>query len=89
MISSFRAIENRRTYVRIFNTGLSCSFTPWGKMVDKLKTNEMTEAVWEINVYNSKKTLYSLAPDLLGIVASIFAFVYVVMLIVEKKRKKI
>lgn len=88
MISSFRAIENRRTYVRIFNTGLSCVFTPWGEMKDRLETNSMTETVWEVGIYNRKKTLYSLAPDFLGIAASSFTAAYLLMLALEKKRRK-
>ena len=88
MISSFRAIENRRTYVRIFNTGLSCVFTPWGEMTERLEANEMTEAVWKIEVFNDKRTLYSLDPDFLGRTASIITILYILTVLFSNKRRR-
>ncbi len=87
IISSFRAIENRRTYVRVFNTGLSCMFDPTGKMVEKLSQHERLTAIWDIGIYNSCTTIYSRCPDLLGWVSIITSLAAVVFLLVTRRKK--
>lgn len=88
IISSFRAIENRRTYVRVFNTGLSCMFDPTGKMIEKLPQHKRMTAVWNVDIYNRCTTLYSHCPDLLGWFSVAISLAAVIFLTVVRKKKK-
>ena len=88
IISSFRAIENRRTYIRVFNTGMSCMFNPMGEIVERLPQHERTTAVWDVEIYNSCTTLYSRCPNLLGWLSALISFGVLVYLFITRKKER-
>lgn len=48
MAAPFRAIENRKYFVQVANTGISAIVDPWGRFLKKSKVNERKVVIGEI-----------------------------------------
>jgi len=61
--SIFRAVENRRSVVRVGNGGLSCGIDPLGRIVAELPIFCTAAATWEPYAPISQSTFYSRTGD--------------------------
>jgi len=71
--SVFRAVENRKSVIRVANTGVSCFINPWGKIVKKVQNKQgqslyVKDIATDAVVFNSIQTFYTKFGD-------VFAFV--------------
>ncbi len=80
----FRAIENRMSFLRIGNGGLSCTIDPLGKIIKRLPTFQRGIITTElIKVKNRNKTIYSGSGDLfiiLCLILTILGSLYAIKL---------
>lgn len=86
-----RAIENRRTLIRCYNSGYSMWTSPTGKIINSLDMGKSTFGVQEISLYN-EMTFYTLHPEAFSIIFFIVFFAglgYVGLFKTENKRQKI
>jgi apolipoprotein N-acyltransferase len=60
----FRAVENRRTILRVTNTGISARITPRGAVADATGSFQPAERTWTVTRATQGKTFYTRHGDL-------------------------
>lgn len=60
----FRAVENRRTILRVTNTGISARITPQGEVLDATNSFEPAARTWTITRATKGETFYTRHGDL-------------------------
>jgi len=55
----FRAVENRRTFVRATTSGITCTIDPNGKVLGMLKPYTRDVLVMDVPVYTGRTTIYT------------------------------
>ena len=83
--SVFRAVENRRTILRVTNTGISARITPRGEVLDATASFEAATRTWTITRAAGGKSFYTRHGDLF--VALCAALSAVAVAATFKKRK--
>jgi len=87
-IAVLRAVENRRTVVRVANGGISCMIDPTGRIISNTKLFTKAELVVDAPL-NNETTFYSMHPLLIPLFCSSFSVITIVFFIYIKLSKKI
>jgi apolipoprotein N-acyltransferase len=82
----FRAVENRRTILRVTNTGISARITPQGEVMDATDSFQPAARTWTITRSTGGETFYTRHGDLF---VALCAFVAVAGLATTMRRTKI
>lgn len=80
--ASLRAIEQRRSFARSANTGISCFINQKGEILQATKYEEDAVITGKINL-NNIKTFYSVHGDYLGRISCFFSILLIVLSIVS------
>jgi apolipoprotein N-acyltransferase len=88
MLAVFRAVENRRPFLRVYNSGLTNLISPWGQELERMEEMVRTSDVWRIPVYNCPKSVFAFCPSLLGILCSIYCVLRILFDLNKNRRKK-
>jgi len=71
----FRAVENRRSMVRSTNSGMTCVIDPNGRILEMLPPFVESKMVFDVPVYTSSRTLYSVVGDTPEMVLVVFTLI--------------
>jgi apolipoprotein N-acyltransferase len=74
----FRAVENRRTILRVTNTGISARITPRGEVEDATESFQPASRTWTITRSTGGETFYTRHGDLFVALCAIVAVLSVV-----------
>ena len=88
MLAVFRAVESRRPFLRVYNSGLTNLISPWGQELERMEEMVRTSDVWKIPVYNCPKSVFAFCPSLLGILCSIYCVLRILFDLNKNRRKK-
>ncbi len=87
-----RAIENRRWIARCANTGISCTFDPYGNMYNLTPINEKYIISDYIGI-NSGKTFYTqnpyLFPNIISLISGMIVFASLILWFIIKREDKV
>jgi apolipoprotein N-acyltransferase len=73
-----RAVENRRTVLRVTNTGISARITPRGEVRDATGSFQPATRTWTINRSTEGKTFYTRHGDLFVALCAAFSMLLLV-----------
>ncbi len=80
-----RAVENRRTVLRVTNTGISARISPWGDVSEATGSFEPATRTWTITRSIGGKTFYTRYGDLFVALCAVFS----ILMIATTIRKKV
>jgi apolipoprotein N-acyltransferase len=75
----FRAVENRRTILRVTNTGISARITPDGKVLDATDSFQPATRTWTIMRDAGGKTFYTRHGDIVVVLCAVITVLSVVI----------
>jgi len=94
-LSTFRAVENRKSELRSSNSGISALIKPTGEIVDPMEPFVMDYHTYDVPIYTHKDfkpTFYTLYCDLFAylmlLITGLSIFFGLIIYIIKKKRKK-
>jgi apolipoprotein N-acyltransferase len=82
----FRAVENRRTILRVTNTGITARITPRGEVLDATESFQPASRTWTVTRAAGDKTFYTRHGDLF---VALCAFATVVALASTLKKRRL
>lgn len=88
MIAVFRAVENRRPFLRVYNSGLTNLISPWGQELERMEEMVRASDIWKIPVYDCLKSVFASCPSLLGILCSVYCVLKILFDLGKNRRKK-
>jgi apolipoprotein N-acyltransferase len=74
----FRAVENRRTILRVTNTGITARITPRGEVLDATDSFQPAARTWTISRATGGKTFYTRHSDLFVALCAVISMLSVV-----------
>ncbi|HYP02447.1 MAG TPA: hypothetical protein VER76_19810, partial [Pyrinomonadaceae bacterium] len=77
----FRAVENRRTVLRVTNTGISARITPRGEVLDATGSFQPAVRTWTVGAATTGKTFYTRHGDLF---VALCAAVSILLLVISQ-----
>ncbi|MFA7109040.1 MAG: apolipoprotein N-acyltransferase [Sphaerochaetaceae bacterium] len=94
-LSTFRAVENRKSELRSSNSGISALIKPTGEIVDPMEPFVMDYHTYDVPIYSHedfKPTFYTLYSDLfayLMLLITVFSIIFgFIVYTIKKKQKK-
>jgi apolipoprotein N-acyltransferase len=80
----FRAIENRKSLVRVANTGISCIISPLGEVLNRVSSDGrdlfIQGGITDEVFLNKQKSLYSRLGDVLVFIGMVYLVIYFIII---------